>query len=964
MQELFDAVRAASPPGLWSKAVELVRHFAVTQQSAGAGDLVCRVRVTDQVIPATVHLYLEDAEWDCDCPSKAPCCEHVAAAVIAARKAKAEGKALPEVMSSVANLGYRFSRYQNELRLEPILVRSDGTKVPLKVSLSSIVSQHGSGIDLTPTQEDLKVDRLIGPHGALRSDQILTVLKLLAGHANLEFEGSPIAIATEPLRPRASISYAGADFLVQMQPDPAVREIVASFVALTDQGLAPLGATDYCGARYEKLIPEKRYAAEEVATLVTELLPELRRWFVLDIQTARLPETTDEERPRVVIDVRQQGDQLNALATLVYGDPPLARIDKNRMVHIDGPVPIRKVDLERRAAQQLRQSLGLTVGVRSIVTGKDAIQLAKGLDHWNGEIAGSETERWVDDVTLRPRLSRGDLLPRFYAKVPNGKEHVAAAPAVVKAYREGMSLVPLLDGGFAKLPMDWLSQHVGLLEKLLSASGEPKARYLAPTIARLHEALGAALAPDLAKVRQLLLGLECLPQATLPDDMSITLRPYQQQGINWLSLMRQLGLGAILADDMGLGKTIQVLAIVEPRTLIVCPTSLISNWIAELRRFRPGLSVRVYHGQDRALVDDAAVTLTSYAILRRDADLLAEKEWSTVVLDEAQAIKNADSQVAQATSALRAQFRVSLTGTPIENRLEDLWSQLNFTNPGLLGSREEFERCYVEPIRAGQSEAAAQLRSEISPFLLRRTKSMVLLDLPPKHERILYVDLEPAEREIYAALAQLAQTEIVGQLRAGKPVLPALEALLRLRQAACHTGLLPGYDVERSSKLELLVSRLESAILDGHKSLVFSQWTTLLDKLEPELKAVGIGYLRLDGSTVDRGKVVEQFQRDDGPKVMLLSIKAGGTGLNLTAADHVFLVDLWWNPAVEQQAADRTHRIGQTNPVFIHRLISKGTVEERILSLHERKREISAIALEDSDQAAQLTRDDLIDLLS
>ncbi|HEY5955899.1 MAG TPA: DEAD/DEAH box helicase, partial [Polyangiaceae bacterium] len=713
------------------------------------------------------------------------------------------------------------------------------------------------------------------------------------------------------------------------------------------------------------LVPEKRYAADEVATLVTEVIPELKRWFVLDVQTQRLPETSDEERPHVVLDVRQQGDQLNVLATLVYGDPPTARIDKNRLVHIEGLVPIRKPELERRAAQHLRQSLGLTVGVRSVVSGKDAIQLAKGLDHWSGQIVGSETERWVDDATLRPRLSRGDLLPRFYAKGPNDKELVAAAPAVVKAYRDGMSLVPLLDGGFAKLPMEWLSQHVGLIERLLAfATSESRPPYLAPTVVALHEVLGAPLPPDLARVRQLLSGLESLPAPTLPEDLKLTLRPYQLQGVKWLCQMRSLGLGAILADDMGLGKTIQVLAILAPSALIVCPTSLISNWVSELRQHRPSLSICVYHGQERSLADDAAIVVTSYAILRRDAAALSNRSWDIIVLDEAQAIKNSDSQIAQVTSSIPGKFRVSLTGTPIENRLEDLWSQFNFTNPGFLGTRSDFQNRYVEPIMTGRGEVAAQLRTEISPFLLRRTKQMVLPDLPNKTERNLYVDLDSEERTIYTGLSQIARSEIVSQLRAGKPMLPALEALLRLRQAACHTGLLPGSDCAHSSKVELLVSRIESAILDGHKSLVFSQWTSLLDKLEPQLKAHTIEFLRLDGSTTDRGNVVERFQRNDGPPVLLLSIKAGGTGLNLTAADHVFLMDLWWNPAVEQQAADRAHRIGQTNPVFIHRLVAKDTVEERILSLHERKRGLSASALEDSDQAAQLTREDLIELLS
>jgi hypothetical protein len=243
MQGLFEAVRAACPSGIWSKAVELVRVFAVTQLSADGAEIVCRVRLLDRAIPATVQLYPEDAEWDCDCPSKAPCCEHVAAAVIAIRKAQTEGKALPQAMSSTANLGYRFGRYQGELKLDRLVLRADGTKVPLKVSLASVVADHATGLDLAPAQEDLQVDRLIGNHGMVRPDQVLAVLKLLAGHKNLEFDGKSIQILNEPLRPRAVISAVGTDFLVQLAPDPAVKEIVASFVALTEVGLAPLAAT-------------------------------------------------------------------------------------------------------------------------------------------------------------------------------------------------------------------------------------------------------------------------------------------------------------------------------------------------------------------------------------------------------------------------------------------------------------------------------------------------------------------------------------------------------------------------------------------------------------------------------------------------------------------------------------------------------------------------------------------------
>jgi superfamily II DNA or RNA helicase len=968
MQELFEAVRAACPSGVWSKGVELVRQFAVTKQSSDSTPIICRVRMTDRAIPATVQLYPEDAEWDCDCAARTACCEHVAAAVIAIKKAQAGGKALPDAMSSAANLGYRFSRLQGELKLEQLVVRSDASKVPLRGSLASVVAQHAAGLDLAPTQEDLQLDRLIGKNGQIRPDQILSVLKLLAGHRNVEFEGKPIEVASEPLKPHATITAGDAGFLVRLTPDPQVQQVVASYVGLTDSALVPLAATDYCGAQYQHLVPEKLYGPDEVAVLVTEILPDLKRWFVVDLQTDRLAEVTSDERPRIVVEVHQQGDELNVLATLVYGDPPIARIDRNRLVHLGGPIPIRKLDLERRAMEHLRQSLGIGVGTRSVVSGKEALQLASKLDHWHGEITGNGVAVWVNDVSVLPRLNPGDTLPRFCAKTADGPELVASAVAVVKAYRAGVSLVPLLDGGFARLPTDWLAQHIGLLERLLAAQTADAPSRLSPhalpALAALHAVLDTALPSNLAPARQLLLGLADLPRVEPPKDLTVKLRPYQALGVNWLHLMRTLGLGAILADDMGLGKTLQALCSVVGRTLIICPTTLLANWLAEVRRFRPTLSTCVYHGQDRRLAMDAGVTLTTYAVLRLDVEQLAGCHWDTVVLDEAQTIKNPESQVAQAAFALDAGFRMTMTGTPVENRLDDLWSLLHFTNPGLLGTRNDFQSRYVEPIQNGQTEGAAQLRQILGPFVLRRTKQNVLPELPPRAERDLCFELDDEERRLYQGLHLLAQREVMAQLSEGHNLMQALEALLRLRQAACHPSLVPGQSAETSSKIVLLVERLTAAIADGHKSLVFSQWTSFLDLIEPHLSQACIDYARLDGSTKDRGQVVDRFQRDDGPPVLLLSLKAGGTGLNLTAADHVFLMDLWWNPAVEQQAADRAHRIGQQRPVMIHRLVAKDTVEERILALHAQKRALSDAALEDAEQAARLSRDELLALLA
>jgi SNF2 family DNA or RNA helicase len=441
------------------------------------------------------------------------------------------------------------------------------------------------------------------------------------------------------------------------------------------------------------------------------------------------------------------------------------------------------------------------------------------------------------------------------------------------------------------------------------------------------------------------------------------LRPYQQSGVDWLCFLRDAELGAVLADDMGLGKTLQTLCAVRGRTLVVCPKSVVHNWEAEARRFRPDLKVSTYQGPKRRLDQNADLTLTTYAVLRLDQEILERETWDCVVLDEAQAIKNPDSQVSRAAYALRSKFAIALSGTPLENRLEELWSILHFSHRGLLGGRREFRERYASPIEQGDASKLAELRKKTKPFILRRLKQTVAPELPPRTDVVLEIDLDDSERDLYAALHAATRKEVIEKLSADNNVIRALEALLRLRQAACHPALIPGQKAETSSKVEALVERLEQVSDEGHRALVFSQWTSLLDLIEPHLQKAEVRFSRLDGSTRDRASVVNDFQSAEGASVLLTSLKAGGTGLNLTAADHVFLLDPWWNPAAEDQAADRAHRIGQERPVMVYRLISKNTVEEGILALQSKKRALAAAALEGAGTAAGITRDDLLALL-
>jgi SNF2 family DNA or RNA helicase len=403
---------------------------------------------------------------------------------------------------------------------------------------------------------------------------------------------------------------------------------------------------------------------------------------------------------------------------------------------------------------------------------------------------------------------------------------------------------------------------------------------------------------------------------------------------------------------------------------------VLSTWRAEAERFRPDLAISTYHGAGRALDPNADLTITSYALLRLDVDALAEQRFDMLVLDEAQAIKNPDSAVAQAAARLDAGVRLAMTGTPIENRLEELWSQLRVTCPGLLWDRATFAERIERPARRGDVQAFARLRERAGPFVLRRLKRDVARELPPRDEVVLRCDLSEEERAVYEALHAATRRDVVARLDAGAGVMEALEALLRLRQAACHPALVPGsgFPASRpSSKLELLVERLAQIVDEGHKALVFSQWTSLLDLVEPQLAARGLGALRLDGRTRDRATVVRSFQEGGGEgerALLLMTLKAGGVGLTLTAADHVLLLDPWWNPAAEEQAIDRTHRIGQERPVLTHRIVAAGTVEEGILALQDSKRRTARAALEGPGAAeevgtrsAGLTREELVALL-
>jgi superfamily II DNA or RNA helicase len=473
--------------------------------------------------------------------------------------------------------------------------------------------------------------------------------------------------------------------------------------------------------------------------------------------------------------------------------------------------------------------------------------------------------------------------------------------------------------------------------------------------------------------------LQTARPVTLTEPLASLLRPYQRDGVQWLQFLSDNNMAGILADEMGLGKTLQALAwldmlrVAGKPSLVVCPTSLLANWESEATRFLPGIKTLVLHGADRhdsfAQAAQHDLVITSYALLRRDADRHQSIEWQAVVLDEAQQIKNRFSQNAQTVKSLRAAHRLVLTGTPMENALGDLWSICDFLMPGYLGSAKEFRDRYETPIVKQRDTAALQrLRHRLRPIVLRRTKSEVARDLPSKIDQITWCDMTDEQQSLYRTILDTGRREVFEHAGKGGEShrrMAVLATLLRLRQASCHLGLLPGTTswTAPSAKLETCLELIDEAVSSGHRILVFSQFVKFLRLAETALNEQTMSYCFLDGSTVDRDGEIRRFRKSDIP-VFLISLKAGGTGLNLTEADTVIHLDPWWNPAVEDQATARAHRIGQRNVVTSYKLIAKGTVEEKIVKLQETKRDlISRAVTTDESFVHHLTLTELEDLL-
>jgi non-specific serine/threonine protein kinase len=557
---------------------------------------------------------------------------------------------------------------------------------------------------------------------------------------------------------------------------------------------------------------------------------------------------------------------------------------------------------------------------------------------------------------------------------------------IKQALASQQTYVPLSDGTLGILPEEWIKRY-----SLLFKVGDGKSdrlrlsKYHLGVIDELYEHRDEReISFELDEKFEKLRAFKQIPEVNVPDNLHAVLRPYQVAGYQWLNYLQEVGWGGILADDMGLGKTVQALTMMQGYqqkegkllALVVCPTTLIYNWQNEVKKFTPSMTFHVHHGSARTRnveeLKKASIIITTYGTLRSDIQLFLSVVFDYVVLDESQAIKNPASKVAKASTLLQAKHRICMSGTPLQNNTFDLFAQMNFLNPGLLGSMEFFRNEFATPIdKFNENEQKEHLRKLLYPFVLRRTKEQVAKDLPEKTETILFCEMEEQQRLIYDAFRNSYRDKIMGTIEQQgieKSQLTILQGLMKLRQI-CDSPAILNEDVKypnHSIKLDEL-TREVSENIGSHKALIFSQFIGMLTLIREKLKELKIPFEYFDGSTsaTERERAIQRFQNDDNCRVFLISLKAGDVGLNLTDADYVYIVDPWWNPAVEQQAIDRTHRIGQTKNIFAYRMICTDTVEDKILKLQEHKRNLARDVISDDEGFVKsLTKEDVEYLFS
>ncbi len=765
-----------------------------------------------------------------------------------------------------------------------------------------------------------------------------------------------------------------------------------------DQTLMPMLGGPGIGAIVFGLSRKQaRMPLREVPTFLERGLRRMRDLIRVEADPGVLP---DVHSPEPLLILGEDGENLKVQLSFRYGDPVELQVMSESAPGVlrapDGHDPLflmRDLDHERRALDVAREA-GLPVVASP---GTFLLDTPAALAFLEDHLASLEQE-WM--VLGRERLQRfrtRHLEPRLVGTIKSGLDWFDVSleivvedsryglDALLQLYQNKRRYLTLRDGTLALLPDEWVTRHLQVameLPQILLSGGIGRVpRYHAPVLDALVGDAPVEADDDWHRLSARLRNFNGLEDAPLPDGLNAELRHYQKHGYDWLDFLAEAGFHGILADDMGLGKTIQALTWMlseyqgeepaEHPTLVVCPTSVASNWIAEAERFTPDLTSIKLTGPNRdklyPKVKKANLVVTTYSLLRMDLARLQRRVWHAVILDEAQYIKNPDSQTAAAAKKLKARHRLALTGTPLENSLLELWSVFDFLMPGFLDEKKNFKARYVRS-GAETPEDVEGLRIKVQPFMLRRVKDEVATELPPKTEQLIKMPLSGAQQTLYDEVRKLAKQRVMRSIKdkgVGGSTVTILDALLKLRQVACHPELVKldiAKGVTDSSKHDVIHEIIEEAVAEEHRLLVFSQFTSHLKILRRWLDESDIGYFYLDGRTRNRQALVDGFNKPDGPPVFLISLKAGGTGLNLTSADYVIHMDPWWNPAVEDQATDRAHRIGQTRPVLVYKLVAENTVEEKIIELQERKKELFNSVVSTASEAiggSPLTMDDI-----
>ncbi len=1010
MPALLELIRKKASDRVWSRGVELARRECVLPARGDEDELNFKVMVPGAGQAFEVQLWPQDKDWACDCDGPDPCVHICAAAIwntqrIAHGSAPGDAPAGERPGPKVARFAYRCRREANALVLDRLLVMDQVETVRNEGPVASIKT----GLPLLIEDCDREVERALSFHfgGRIPKEAAHRVWDALQGANELTLDGEPVQSSGQPVIPIGRVEDDGKGFKVRIVRDRAITEVLGSGSVLCGDTIRPIGDGGLSPEKRQLLTRGVNFPPEEVGRLVAETIPTLRQSIPVEVRTARLP-TGEAQRPRLLIETWGSQEELVVKPRLVYGTPPSAEVERGELKLLGGMVPIRDEPAERKLVRSLADGLQLALGIERRLRGEEAVRFAAALAQYQGGSRGSvaldgaahRQFRRVASLTPDVRIEGDKLFVSF-----KGAEGEADASRVIEAWQEGSELAPLVGGGWAPIPHEWLAAHGQRVADLLAAreaNTGKVARGAIFDLARLSAELDQPVPPGLEELRTLVGDFAGIPTAPLPEDLRATLRPYQQQGVDWLRFLQRAGLGGILADDMGLGKTLQLLTLLagvfarapaSPPALVVAPVTLLDNWTREISRFfRPGtFRVLTLYGQGlkdlRARPDeidqplrqlgltrflrpgwraDCQLVLTTYETLRDYEFSLARELWSVLICDEAQKIKSPAALVTQAAKAMNARFKIASTGTPVENSLTDLWCLFDFVQPGLLGALNEFGRKYKRPIEAKtvrEEQALEELNKLFAPQVLRRTKSEVA-SLPAKIEdkNCRELRLSPLQRRLYAAAlsAHRQKIEACDKQKVGQAMLGMLQ---HLRLLCAHPVWL-GQTVDTtqpmsqalvdSPKLSWLMGALEGIRRKGEKVIIFTELREIQRVVQHYIgEQFGQRPVVINGSSEtrpekdqSRQRLIDQFQAQEGFGVIILSTQAVGFGLNIQKANHVIHYTRCWNPAKEDQATDRVYRIGQAKEVTVYyptvRAEDYVTFEERLGELLTSKRDLAA----------------------